>query len=114
MLCPSLQEGFGLCVLEALAARTAVVVSDAEPFTEYLARDAASFVDPRSVSSIAAGVERLLVDDALCQKRMADGVELARRFSWNHVAQEHERLYARAQSDVFSTFPPAREETLHA
>lgn len=114
LLCPSLQEGFGLCVLEALAARTAVVVSDAEPFTEYLGSDAACFVEPRSVGSIAAAVERLLVDESLCQKRMTEGVELARRFSWSNVAREHERLYERARRDAFSTFPPAREETLHA
>src|SRR6478752_6304974 len=59
LLCPSLQEGFGLCVLEALAAGTAVVVSNAEPFTEYLTAETASFVDPESVACIADGVERL-------------------------------------------------------
>ncbi|HEX2670053.1 MAG TPA: MSMEG_0565 family glycosyltransferase, partial [Polyangiaceae bacterium] len=48
LLCPSLQEGFGLCVLEALAAGVPVVVSRGEPFDEYLDASCASFVEPTS------------------------------------------------------------------
>lgn len=114
LLCPSLQEGFGLCVLEALAARTAVVVSDAEPFTEYLAPQDACFVDPRSSDSIAVGVQRLLGDDSLRERLAATGVERARRFSWNHVAREHERLYQGVLGYAPKTLPPAREEAIHA
>src|SRR6185503_8434885 len=66
LLCPSLQEGFGLCVLEALAASTAVVVSNRAPFTEYLGLEHARFVEPDSPVSIAEAVEHLWCDAAGC------------------------------------------------
>jgi len=95
LLFPSLQEGFGLCVLEAMAAKTAVVVSNTQPFTDYLLRPEACFVDPYVESSIRAGVERLLLEPGLLRDLSARGAEAARGFSWEHVASEHERLYSR-------------------
>lgn len=112
LLCPSLQEGFGLCVLEALAARMPVVVSNAAPFTEYLTPDAACFVEPQSALSIAEAVERLWADAEQCRALAAAGPALARTFSWERVAIEHERLYGallggRARAAV-------HEESIHA
>jgi glycosyltransferase-like protein len=112
LLCPSLQEGFGLCVLEAMAARTAVVVSNAAPFTEYLTSDTACFVEPTSALSIAEAVERLWCDTEQCRALTAAGAALVRSFSWESVALEHERLYrallgGRSRVD-------AHEESIHA
>jgi len=94
LLFPSLQEGYGLCVLEAMAAKTAVVVSNTPPFTEYLMPSEACFVDPYVEGSIRTGVERLLLDPALARALSDRGAETARSFSWAHVASEYERLYA--------------------
>ncbi len=93
LLCPSLQEGFGLCVLEALASGVPVVVSRGEPFSEYLDESCASFVEPSSTSEIAGAVEQLLDDQRLCAARAVTGRERVSEFSWERVAIEHERLY---------------------
>lgn len=114
LLCPSLQEGFGLCVLEALASRLPVVVSEGEPFSEYLDDSCASFVDPASETSIAAAVERLLLDGQLRARRAAVGHARVKKFSWDRVATEHERLYGEvAQSAKFQR-AQAHEESSHA
>jgi glycosyltransferase-like protein len=93
LLCPSLQEGFGLCVLEALAAGAAVVVSAREPFTEYLDAASACFVEPESASEITRAVEELWSDAARRARLSSNGKARARQFSWDNVAREHERLY---------------------
>ena len=114
LLCPSLQEGFGLCVLEALAARTAVVVSEQEPFTEYLTPAVATFVQPSSPASITRGVARLLRDEPLRLQLVQAGEAHAQAFSWERVALEHERLYARALYQTSRRWIVAREEPAHA
>lgn len=95
LLCPSLQEGFGLCVLEALAAGAAVIVSAREPFTEYLDAESACFVEPESVPSITAAVDELCGDPERRARLAEQGLARARKFSWDNVAVEHERLYRR-------------------
>jgi glycosyltransferase-like protein len=114
LLCPSLQEGFGLCVLEALAARTAVVVSQQAPFTEYLTPDVASFVRPGSPASIGDGLSRLLFDEPLRQRRVRDGAAHVRAFSWQRVALEHERLYARVLYQTSRRWIVTHEDPAHA
>jgi len=114
LLCPSLQEGFGLCVLEALAARTAVVVSQQAPFTEYLTPDVASFVRPGSPASIGEGLSRLLLDEPLRQQRVSAGAAHVRAFSWQRVALEHERLYARVLYQTSRRWIATHEDPAHA
>jgi len=93
LLCPSLQEGFGLCVLEALAAKCAVVVPQGAPFDEYLDDRCATFVDPRSPTQIGSALIRFL-RDAPARKRAAEnGYERAQRYSWDLVAERHLARY---------------------
>src|SRR6478609_10944632 len=93
LLCPSLQEGFGLCVLEALAAKCAVIVPQGAPFDEYLDARCASLVDPRSATQIAAALARLS-GDPLERRRSADnGYERVQRYSWELVAERHLARY---------------------
>ena len=86
---PSIHEGFGLCVLEALAAGTAVVVSDREPFTDWLPAATARFVDPGSVPSLRAGLLALAADAAERRRLAREGRALAEHFTWDRVAEAH-------------------------
>ena len=103
---PSLAEGFGLVVLEALACGTPVVVSQQAPFTEYLGDSVAAghavYCDPLDVNSIA----RALASAAEPGRRAA----LARavppvclQHSWAASAERHERLYRAALAEPSPT-----------
>ncbi len=83
---PSLLEGFGLPVLEAMAAGKPVLTSDLEPMAD-VAGDAALLVDPTDDEALADGVQRVLFDDALRARLAAAGPERARRFTWEACAR---------------------------
>jgi glycosyltransferase involved in cell wall biosynthesis len=78
---PSLGEGFGLPVLEAMAAGAAVVTSNLSSLPE-VGGDAVEYVDPASVESIAAGLRRVLEDDGRRRELEQRGRVRARSFSW--------------------------------
>lgn len=93
LLYPSLQEGFGLCVLEALAAKCAVLVPRGAPFDEYLDERCATFVDPGSAAQIADAL-CFLLEQRLERERLAEnGYERVQRFSWDLVAERHLARY---------------------
>ncbi len=93
LLCPSLQEGFGLCVLEALAAKCAVVVPQGPPFDEYLDDRCAHFVDPGSTTQIAAALLHLHGDPTERRRTAENGYERVQRYSWDLVAERHLARY---------------------
>jgi len=112
LLMPSLREGFGLVVLEALASGTPAVVSRIAPFTEYLAaderQDHCCWADPESTASIANAMRRALAPEhahALAQRTPA----VCERFGWAASAARHELLYhahvslARARATFHAT-----------
>jgi glycosyltransferase involved in cell wall biosynthesis len=76
---PSLYEGFGLPVIEAMASGTAVITSNATSLPE-VAGDGALLVDPRDTAAIAGAISRLLTDPALRREYIAKGLSRARRF----------------------------------
>jgi glycosyltransferase-like protein len=98
---PSVCEGFGLVVLEALASGTPVVVSRIAPFTEYLGTNDVLWADPDDASSICdalyvgVGTARFSTP-ALCQ-----------HFSWQTSAQRHIELYREFLSSTASAPQPA-------
>lgn len=96
LLGASKHEGFGLSVLEGMAAALPVVVPRQPPFTEYVPPHAASFVDPTSPSDIAAAVLELLGSPERCARLGRLGPDVARAFSWERSAERHAQLYARA------------------
>lgn len=90
---PSLREGFGLVVLEALASGTPVLVSRREPFTGYLLPDDAAWADPLHVASIADGLLDGLLRPPTDAALAATAGRLTRRFSWRASAERHVAIY---------------------
>lgn len=82
---PSLYEGFGMPVLEAMASGAAVLTSTTSALPE-VAGAAACLVDPTDVAAIAAGLSRLDGDDAYHAQLVAKGYQQAQRFSWQTCA----------------------------
>jgi glycosyltransferase involved in cell wall biosynthesis len=83
---PSLFEGFGFPVLEAMSAGVPVLTSDASSLPEVVG-DAAVLVDPHDTDAIADGMRRLLEDDRLRSRVRAAGLERVRSFTWPETAR---------------------------
>lgn len=92
---PSIYEGFGLPVIEAMAQGIPVLTSDVGA-TREVALGAAVLVDPTSVDSIRQGLAQLLGDSELRNKLSHLGRERAAQFSWQAVASETLRVLAKA------------------
>lgn len=84
---PSLGEGFGLPVAEAMAQGAAVVTSNVSSLPE-VGGDAVEYVDPGNVVSIASGIERVLGDAARERELRRLGTQRASRFSWDRFAAQ--------------------------
>ncbi|HET90218.1 MAG TPA: glycosyltransferase family 1 protein [Chloroflexi bacterium] len=95
---PSVYEGFGLPVLEALACGTPVLTSTLSSLPE-AAGDAAMLVDPLDVDALAEGLQRLLTDAALRDDLRERGLIHASRFTWQRAAQETAQVYRRALAE---------------
>jgi glycosyltransferase-like protein len=117
LLCPSLHEGFGLCVLEAMAARTSVLASAREPFTEYLTDRSAALVDPESVDEIAGQLAQLVFDSKGRAERVAIAANIATQFSWDSSAAIHAHHYETALHNIHGSSEPrapTAERSSHA
>jgi glycosyltransferase involved in cell wall biosynthesis len=84
---PSLYEGFGLPVLEAMACGAPVVCSDASSLPE-VAGDAALMVDPLDVNGLAQAMARALEDVDLRQEMVGNGLARAAQFTWGKAARQ--------------------------
>ncbi len=84
---PSLYEGFGLPIVEAMACGAPVITSNASSLPE-VAGEAALYFDPRDVEAMADALHRALTDASLRESLRARGFAQARRFSWEQAARE--------------------------
>lgn len=91
---PSQYEGFGMPVLEALAAGVPVITSNVSALPES-AGDAALLIDPRNPDEIADALVRVLTDGALCQELRRRGPQWARTFTWARAAEQTAQCYRR-------------------
>ena len=88
---PSLYEGFGFPVLEAMACGVPVLCSNASSLPE-VAGDAALLVDPLDVKAWGVALERALTDENLRSELISQGYAQVRRFSWPRAAEETLRI----------------------
>lgn len=89
---PSLNEGFGLCVLEALACGTPAIVSKMAPFTEHLAAHEVLWANPTSTDSIARALLQSL-DPGLTDPMVQGAHAVCARMDWAQSARRHEAIY---------------------
>lgn len=95
LLFPSLYEGFGLPVLEAMASGTPVIASDRSALPEVVGQ-AGLLIDPQDEVACAAAIERLVNDDQVWTSLREAGLMRARDFSWQRCAQITAGVYREA------------------
>jgi len=89
---PSLYEGFGLVILEAMACGCPVLTSNTSSLPE-VAGEAAFLVDPHSTQSITEGIKTILGDEKFRQDLIEAGLGRAKEFSWEKTAQKTIEVY---------------------
>jgi glycosyltransferase involved in cell wall biosynthesis len=94
LVLPSLEEGFGLPVAEAMAAGLPVVCSRGSALEE-VAGGAATLIDPLNTRSIADGIERILHEPELAAAQRVKGLEQSRRYDWDDTARRTLQFYRR-------------------
>ena len=99
---PSLWEGFGLPIVEAMAAGTPVITSNNSSMKE-IGGDAAILVDPESVEEIAAAMHAIASDVSLQQSLREKGLARAKQFTWRSTAEKTLALYERQYSPLRKT-----------
>jgi glycosyltransferase involved in cell wall biosynthesis len=92
---PSLYEGFGLPILEAMACGVPVVAGDTSSLRE-LVGDRGVLVDPMRPSQIAMGIVRSLSDVQLRAKCIEAGLQFAREMTWERCARQTLAVYEEA------------------
>lgn len=113
LIYPSFYEGFGLPVLEAMAAGTPVLISDRGALPE-VAGDAAVYADPARPAEIAAAAAAILADGDLWDRLSRRGTARAARFTWEAAARRTWAVYERVMGKAapraadLGPWPPAR------
>jgi len=113
MLVPSLMEGFGIPVLEAMSSGTPVASSNAGSLPE-VGGSAAIYFDPRDIDAMAAAIAEVLGDVPLQQRMMDAGLQRAQQFHPATIQREVEQFWQRLASEVSGDqapifFSPQRE-----
>mgnify|MGYP003467543376 CR=1 FL=1 len=94
---PSLYEGFGLPILEAMSCGAPVITSNTSSMPE-VAGDAALLVDPLNAEEIAFAVETVIEKESLRAEMKKKGLARAALFSWDRCARETIEVYRKVAS----------------
>lgn len=89
---PSMYEGFGLPVLEAMAAGCPVITTTSSSLPE-VAGDAALLVEPLDAGAMATAMQRVIQDETLRRQMITAGYAQVSRFSWKQTAQHYREIY---------------------
>lgn len=89
---PSLHEGFGLPIVEAMACGCPVITSNVSSMPEVLG-DAGILVDPHSVDEISNAITKVFFDPSLRERMSIKGLERAKMFSWERTARETLKVF---------------------
>lgn len=94
----SLWEGFGIPVLEAMACGTPVIVSNVSSLPEVVG-EAGLLVDPYSVDQTEQAIRTIISDKKLRQKKSKEGIEQARKFSWDKMAETVLKVFEKVSNN---------------
>lgn len=89
---PSLYEGFGMPILEAMANGCPTAIADASCFPE-IGGDASQYFNPKDTDSIADTLKTMIQDESLRRELTRKGLQRASKFSWQRCADSHYALY---------------------
>ena len=89
---PSVKEGWGLVLFEAIASGLPVITSNIPPFTEFLTKDSALLINPDSGEDIANAMLNILNKD-IAQKLIDNSATIPSQYSWEKSAQMHLKHY---------------------
>jgi glycosyltransferase involved in cell wall biosynthesis len=85
---PSLYEGFGLPIIEAMAAGTPVAASNRSSIPE-LVGDAGLLFDPENIDDMALKLHQILSDPELRERLISNGLQISKKFSWEKTAKQY-------------------------
>lgn len=89
---PSIYEGFGMPILEAMINNCPAVISNTSCFPE-IASDAALYFNPNDIEDMAHKIDMMLHSESLRQEFIIKGMARAKLFSWQKTANEHMKVY---------------------
>ncbi|OKH40351.1 glycosyl transferase group 1 [Calothrix sp. HK-06] len=92
LLAPSLYEGFGLTILEAMACGTPVITSNVSAMPEVVG-NAGFFVEPSNAEAIADGVDKLYHNPIHYQELVEKGLKRVKSFTWEKAAEDIAQIY---------------------
>jgi glycosyltransferase involved in cell wall biosynthesis len=95
LLFPSIYEGFGLPILEAMMCGTPTLTSNLGAMRELATPESAMLVDPYDLNSISTAIKQLSTDDGLCARLSIAGRSRAEKFSWGQYAERLADVYRR-------------------
>jgi len=95
MVYPSLYEGFGLPILEAMACGCPVICSNTSSMPE-VAGDAAILITPEDEIALAEAIDNVMEDEKLSQQLVKSGYSRASEFNWNNTAQKTMSIFEKA------------------
>jgi glycosyltransferase involved in cell wall biosynthesis len=98
-LFPSLREGFGIPIIEAMACGVPVLTSKTSSMPE-IAGDAACIVNPNDCNAIAHGILKIDLDSEYRNELIAKGLERCKTFSWNNMAESILEVYNKMYNEI--------------